>query len=277
MPGRLTLVGTPIGNLSDFSPRAVEALGACDFIAAEDTRVTLKLLNHFDIHKPLVSYHDHNKREQGPMICERLLAGEQAVLVTDAGMPGISDPGEELVAACRAQGIPVGVVPGPTAVTTALAVSGLPTARFAFEGFLSVNKRSRRERLEELKSERRTIVLYEAPHKLCATLEDLLAALGNRRISLVRELTKVYEEVRLTTLSDAVAHYAEQPPRGEFVLVIEGAPMEKPASGDPTDAATFAALLMEREGISASEAAKQAAARFGLPKSEIYRRLQQRG
>ena len=270
--GRLTLVGTPIGNLGDFSPRAVEALAACDFIAAEDTRVTLKLLNHFAINKPLVSYFEHNKRERGEQICARLLAGENAVLVSDAGMPAISDPGEDLVALCYEKGIPVGIVPGPTAVTTALALAGLPTGRFAFEGFLSVNKRSRREHLDSLRDEPRTLVFYEAPHKLVATLSDLLVTLGDRRVALVRELTKIHEEVVRTTLSQAVERYTAQPPRGEFVLIVEGAaPTEAPAL-TPEQAAALARGYVE-EGLSTSEAAKRAAAETGLKKGDIYRLL----
>ncbi len=273
MSGQLTLVGTPIGNLSDFSPRAIQALEQCDFIAAEDTRVTLKLLNHFGIKKPLVSYYEQNKRERGPQICERLLAGEHAVLVTDAGMPAISDPGEDLVAECRARGISVGVVPGPTAVTTALAVSGLPTARFTFEGFLSVNKRSRRERLAELEHEPRTMVFYEAPHKLKTTLDDLYRTFGDRRVSLVRELTKLHEEVLLTTLSQAIAHYEQQPPRGEFVVIVEGKPADKPTATSPEEAAEMARTLMRRDGVSVAAAAKQAAAQTGCKKGDIYRLL----
>ena len=270
--GRLTLVGTPIGNLSDFSPRAIEALEQCDFIAAEDTRVTLKLLNHFGITKPLVSYHEHNKRERGEQLCARLLAGENGVLVSDAGMPAISDPGEDLVALCHQRGIPVGVVPGPTAVTAALALAGLPTGRFTFEGFLSVNKRSRRTHLDSLRGEARTMVFYEAPHKLKYTLCDLLAVLGDRRIALVREITKIHEEVIRTTLSEAVARYEEQNPRGEFVLIVEGAaPAEKEAA-TPEEAADLARSYME-EGMSASEAAKAAAAETGLKKGDIYRLL----
>ncbi len=270
--GRLTLVGTPIGNLSDFSPRAVAALEECDFIAAEDTRVTLKLLNHFDIHKPLVSYFEHNKRQRGEQLCARLLAGEHGVLVSDAGMPAISDPGEDLVNLCYEKGIPVGVVPGPTAVTTALALAGLPTGRFAFEGFISVNKRSRREHLDSLRGETRTLVFYEAPHKLPATLQDLLDTLGDRRIALVRELTKVHEEVRRTTLSQAVVYYADQPPRGEFVLVVEGAAPAEAASLTPEQAVALARDYMA-EGLSTSEAAKRAAAKSGLKKGDIYRLL----
>lgn len=272
MPGHLTLVGTPIGNLSDFSPRAVEALRACDFIAAEDTRVTLRLLNHFDIKKPLVSYYEQNKRQRGEQICGRLLAGDNGVLVSDAGMPAISDPGEDLVALCAAQGIPVGVVPGPTAMATALTVSGLSTGRFCFEGFLSMNKRSRREHLKELVGERRTMVFYEAPHKLPSTLEDLLAALGDRRIALVRELTKIHEEVIRTTLAAAAARYRQETPRGEFVLVVEGAPRkEEPAS--TLEAAAADARAFVEAGLSLSEAAKKAAAETGLKKGDIYRLL----
>ncbi len=272
--GRLTLVGTPIGNLSDFSPRAVEALQTCDFIAAEDTRVTLKLLNHFGINKPLVSYFEHNKRERGEKIVARLLAGENAVLVTDAGMPAISDPGEDLVALCHAQGIPVGVVPGPTAMATALAVAGLPTGRFTFEGFLSVTKRSRREHLSSLTDERRTMVFYEAPHKLVATLQDLLEMLGDRQVALVRELTKVHEEVIRTTLAEAVERYTTggDTPRGEYVLVVAGAAPAQAKEVPVPDAVALAREYVEA-GASASEAAKRAAAETGMKKGDIYRRL----
>ncbi len=270
--GRLTLVGTPIGNLSDFSPRAVAALEACDFIAAEDTRVTLKLLNHFGIQKPLVSYFEHNKRERGEQICARLLAGENGVLVSDAGMPAISDPGEDLVAQCHEKGIPVGVVPGPTAVTTALALAGLPTGRFAFEGFLSMNKRSRREHLDSLRQDTHTLVFYEAPHKLPATLDDLLETLGDRRMALVRELTKIHEEVIRTTLSQAVAKYTQESPRGEFVLIVEGAAPAEKAVATPEEGAALARDYLA-EGCSASEAARRAAAETGLKKGDIYRLL----
>ena len=270
--GTLTLVGTPIGNLSDFSPRALDALRACDFIAAEDTRVTLKLLNHFGISKPLVSYFEHNKRERGEVICARLLAGENAVLVTDAGMPAISDPGEQLVAQCHEQGIPVGVVPGPTAMATALAVAGLPTGRFTFEGFLSMNKRSRREHLDSLRGEVRTMVFYEAPHKLLSALQDLFDALGDRRVALVRELTKIHEEVVTTTLGQAITRYTQEAPRGEFVLVVEGA---VPPEDEPMTVEQAEALAREylAQGLSASEAAKKAAAEAGLKKGDIYRRI----
>jgi len=268
--GRLTLVGTPIGNLSDFSPRAIEALQGCDFIAAEDTRVTLKLLNHFGIQKPLVSYHEHNKRERGEQLCARLLNGENGVLVSDAGMPAISDPGEDLVDLCHRKGIPVGVVPGPTAVCSALALAGLPTGRFTFEGFLDVNKKSRRAHLESVQKETRTMVFYEAPHKLKGTLEDLLKVLGDRRIALVREITKIHEEVIRTTLSEACARYEQEDPRGEFVIVVEGAAPAEKAAATPDEAAALAKAYMT-EGMSPSEAAKIAAAECGLKKGDVYR------
>lgn len=272
MSGTLTLVGTPIGNLSDMSPRAVKALQECDFIAAEDTRVTMNLLNHFGVRKPLVSYYEHNKRQRGGEILTRLQAGESAVLVTDAGMPAISDPGEDLVALCHEAGIPVTVVPGPSAVVTALALSGLPTGRFTFEGFLSVNRRSRREHLESLRQERRTMVFYEAPHKLPATLRDMAETLGDRRVALVRELTKIHEEVIHTTLAAAAERFASEAPRGEFVLVIEGAaPAEAPAV--TLEEAAALAADYAAEGLPASEAARRAAAETGCKKGEIYRLL----
>ena len=229
MAGKLIVVGTPIGNLSDFSPRAIETLQTCDFIAAEDTRVTVKLLNHFGIKKPMVSYFEHNKMERGDIICNRIEQGGVCVLVSDAGMPAISDPGELLVAQCVQRNIPVYVVPGPTAVISALAVSGLPTGRFTFEGFLSMNKKSRREHLEEVKKEHRTMVFYEAPHKLATTLQDMLAAWGDRRIAIVREITKIHEEVIRTTLKEAAERYSNENVKGELVLVIEGAEKEKEA------------------------------------------------
>lgn len=273
MTGTLYVVGTPIGNLSDFSPRAEQTLREVDFIAAEDTRVTLKLLNRFGIKKPMVSYFEHNKRERGDIICARLEAGENCALVTDAGMPAISDPGELLVAQCAERGIPVLAVPGPSAVISALAVSGLPTGRFTFEGFLSVNKKSRRDHLEEVKTERRTMVFYEAPHKLASTLADMLEVWGDRRISLVRELTKVHEEVLRTTLAQAAEQYADGSAKGEFVLVIEGAPAPERTEYTLEDAVELASGYA-REGMSASEAAKQAAADTGLKKGDIYRSIQ---
>lgn len=272
MQGKLIVVGTPIGNLSDFSPRAEETLRSADFIAAEDTRVTLKLLNHFGIKKPMVSYFEHNKRERGDIICSRIEAGETCALVSDAGMPAISDPGEMLVAQCAERDIPVLVVPGPSAVVSALAVSGLPTGRFTFEGFLSVNKKSRREHLEEVKNERRTMIFYEAPHKLSSTLNDMLDAWGDRRIALVREITKIHEEVIRTTLAEAVARYADGGAKGEFVLVIEGAPAPQEAEYGAEDAVALANELLEK-GLSVSEAAKQVAAATGLKKGDIYKAL----
>ena len=272
MSGTLTVVGTPIGNLGDFSPRAREALAAADFIAAEDTRVTLKLLNHFGLKKPMLSYYEHNKRGRGAVICERIEAGENCVLVSDAGMPAISDPGEDLVAECAARGIRVLAVPGPTAMATALALSGLPTGRFTFEGFLSVNKKSRRDHLEELRGEKRTMVFYEAPHKLAATLRDLLDTLGDRRIALARELTKIHEEVIRTTLAEAADRFADGSARGEFVLVVEGAAQEAPAEAVTVEeAAALALSLAAEESLPLSEACRRAAAQTGLPRNKIYK------
>ena len=269
MSGTLYLVGTPIGNLGDLSPRAAEILAAVDFIAAEDTRVTLKLLNHLGIKKQLVSYYEHNKIESAAVILPRLLAGESCALVSDAGMPAISDPGEELVRLCAENGIDVASVPGPSAVVTALAMSGLPTQRFTFEGFLSTAGKSRREHLASLRDERRTIVIYEAPHKLAETLKDLLEALGDRDIALCRELTKLHEEVVRTTIAQAAERYAAERPRGEFVLVIRGAPEEK----GPRQSLEEAMALVERlrsEGLSLKDAAKQAAAATGQSRNDLY-------
>ncbi len=272
MAGSLFVVGTPIGNLSDFSPRALETLRNCDFIAAEDTRVTLKLLNKFEIKKPMVSYYEHNRRERGEMILNRIAAGESCALVTDAGMPAISDPGEDLVALCHDRGIRVEAVPGPTAFATAVAVSGLPSGRFTFEGFLSVNKPSRRAHLESLKEETRTMVFYEAPHKLAATLEDLYRTFGDRRIALVKELTKMHETVERTTLCAACEKYRDTPPKGEFVLVLAGKPKETPIAWTLENAVTYAKEQIEK-GLSVNEAAKAAAKQSGIKKSEIYKQL----
>ena len=276
MAGQLILVGTPIGNLGDISPRALEAMENCDFIAAEDTRVTMKLLNHFGIRKPLISYYEHNKRSSGEVITARLLSGENCVLVTDAGMPAISDPGENIVDKCHELGVAVTCVPGPSAVVTALAVSGMPSGRFAFEGFLSVNKKSRREHLLEIKDEKRTMIFYEAPHKLPAMLADLCDALGDRRVAVVRELTKLHEEVVRTTLSQAAARYSAdggEVPRGEFVIIVEGAvDSSQEERYTPEEAAAMARSLIEG-GMSLSEAAKQAAKAAGLKKGEVYRLL----
>ena len=266
---KLYVVGTPIGNLSDMSPRALEVLGSVDFIAAEDTRVTLKLLTHFDIHKPLVSYYEHNLREKGEYIVDRIAAGETCAIVTDAGMPCISDPGEDLVRLCAERGIEVNVVPSPTAAMSALAISGLPTSRFSFEGFLSVTKKQRNAHLDEIKDYKRTLIFYEAPHKLKNTLDDLLSALGDRRISLCRELTKIHEEVLRGTISGMIKYYSDKTPKGEYVLVVEGASEDEEETGDIHDAVNFARKEIEN-GKKVSEACKEAAKKFGFTKSEIY-------
>ena len=227
MSGILYVTGTPIGNLSDLSPRAVETLESVDFIAAEDTRVTLKLLNHFGIKKPMVSYFEHNKRERGEIICARIEQGENCAIVTDAGMPCISDPGEDLVKLCEERGIKTVVIPGPSAVISALAVSGLSTGRFTFEGFLSVNKKSRSDHLKSLANEHRTMIFYEAPHKLPQTLRDLYASFGDRKLTIVREITKIHEEVIHTTTKNAAENLSDGSVKGEIVLVLEGAPKEE--------------------------------------------------
>ncbi|MCR5208382.1 MAG: 16S rRNA (cytidine(1402)-2'-O)-methyltransferase [Eubacterium sp.] len=271
MSAKLYVVGTPIGNLGDFSPRAAETLEKVGFIAAEDTRVTLKLLNHFGIKKEMVSYYEHNKRERGEIITARILGGESCAIVTDAGMPAISDPGEDLVRMCRDLGIEVESVPGPTAFATALAVSGMNTGRFTFEGFLSVAKKSRREHLEELKNERRTMVFYEAPHKLVNTLNDFYKTFGDRNIALVRELTKLHEEVIRTTVGEALKKYEAESPKGEFVIIVEGKKEEeKPVTLD--EAVETAKALVE-SGMSVNASAKEVAAETGIKKSEIYKQL----
>lgn len=267
MSGILYPVATPIGNLSDISRRCAEVLSSVDFIAAEDTRVTLKLLNHLDIKKPLVSYYEHNKAESGEKIIARILSGESCALVSDAGTPAISDPGEELVAMCAEAGIQIYGIPGPCAAVCALSISGLPTQRFTFEGFLSTTKKRRYEHLSELKGEKRTMVFYEAPHKLRRTLADMLEAWGDRRISICRELTKLYEETRRTTLSRAVSHYENNEPRGEFVLVIEGATLEKEI---PLEEGLALVWDYKSRGYSLRDAVKKAAEETGLHKNELY-------
>ena len=270
MAGMLYLVPTPIGNLGDISTRCRETLEQADFIAAEDTRVSLKLLNHLGIKKSLVSYFEHNKAAKGDMIVQRILAGETCALVSDAGSPAISDPGEELVKQCAEAGITVCAIPGPCAVITALSISGQSTGRFCFEGFLSTAKKSRKEHLESLISESRTMIFYEAPHKLLATLEDMVAVFGaDRPISLCRELTKLHEEVVRTTLGEAIAKYTETPPKGEFVLVVAGAPVTEKEKATPADAAARVAQLME-EGLSRKDAIKQTAKELDLPKNVVY-------
>lgn len=270
MAGTLYLVPTPIGNLGDISPRAKKTLAEADFIAAEDTRVSLKLLNHLELKKPLLSYYEHNKNESGPRIVERLLAGESCALVTDAGSPAISDPGEDLVALCAKAGVCVCAIPGPCAAVTALSVSGLPTGRFCFEGFLSTNKKSRREHLDSLKSERRTMIFYEAPHKLQNTLKDLTDAFGpERRISLCRELTKLHEQILRMTLGEAFAYYTENDSRGEYVLILEGA---AEASEEALTLEDAVSLALERiaSGAFKKDAVREVSRETGFPKNALY-------
>lgn len=269
MAGKLYVVGTPIGNLEDFSPRGKRILSEVDFIAAEDTRVTVKLLNHLGISKPMVAYFEHNKKERGNTVIEKILSGETCAIVTDAGMPAISDPGEDLIRECHEQGIAVESVPGPTAFATALALSGMPSGRFCFEGFLSVNKPSRKKHLEEIKNEKRTMIFYEAPHKLKKTLDDMYEVFGERDIAIVREITKIHETVMRTSFSEAIEFYKQNEPRGEYVLIIDGA-KEQTVNYTTQDAVNLAKKLMNN-GLSASLAAKEAAATTGIKKSEIYK------
>lgn len=270
MAGTLYLVPTPIGNLGDISQRAAETLSSVDLIAAEDTRVTLKLLNHLGLKKPLTSYYRHNTAEAGRKVLDRLLCGENVALVTDAGTPAISDPGEDLVALCAGHGVKVTAIPGPCALVTALSVSGLSTARFSFEGFLPMNRKNRRARLESLKAEERTMVFYEAPHKLTATLGDLAEALGaERKLSLCREMTKLHEEVIRTTLGEAAERYSGEAPRGEFVLVVEGAPASQEGEYTLEDGLERVSKLREG-GASLKDAVRQAAGELKLSRNELY-------
>ena len=270
MSGTLYLVATPIGNLSDFTPRAVQTLETVDFIAAEDTRVSMKLLNHFEIKKPLFSYHEHNHVSAGQTILNRLLAGESCALVTDAGTPAISDPGEDLVRLCAENGVEVLSIPGCCAAVNALAVSGLPTGRFTFEGFLTVNKKPRRAHLESLKNEERTMIFHEAPHKLRGTLDDFCATFGaDRRISLCRELTKLHEETLRMTLGEAVAYYSEHDPKGEYVLVLAGAEHREETAISLEDGVAQVKAL-QAQGMRLKDAAKEVAAHTGLSKNELY-------
>ncbi len=273
MAGELYVVGTPIGNLGDFSPRAVETLRTVDFIAAEDTRVSIKLLNYFDIKNKLIAYHEHNRAEKGPSIVERILAGESCALVTDAGMPAISDPGQDLVRLCHESGIKVNTVPGPSAIITALALSGLEVSRFTFEGFLTGNKPKRREHLEEIKTERKTMVFYEAPHKLAATLHDLHTALGDRKIALIKELTKIHENIEFGTLSELDGKYDGVKHKGEYVIIIEAKTEEELASESEDIDPVELAKSYITEGLSVNEAAKKAAKETNTKKSEIYKQL----
>ena len=270
MAGILYLVGTPIGNLGDISPRCREVLEAADFIAAEDTRVTVKLLNYLELHKPLVSYYAHNSRGSGERILERLRVGETCALVTDAGMPAISDPGEDLVRLCAEAGVEVRAVPGPCAAVTALALSGLPTQRFTFEGFLSVTRKNRLEHLDMLREEKRTMIFYEAPHKLVSTLEDFCACFGeDRPVALCRELTKLHEEVVRTTLGEALARYRTEQPRGEFALVVAGAPE---VSDEPDETVALERVrALQEAGASLRDAVRQAAQETGMNKNALYR------
>lgn len=270
MAGMLYLVPTPIGNLGDISIRCRQTLEEADFIAAEDTRVTLKLLNHLGIKKSLVSYYEHNKASKGNVILDRILAGETCALVSDAGSPAISDPGEDLVKQCADAGVTVCAIPGPCAVITALSISGQSTGRFCFEGFLSTAKKSRREHLLQLKNEQRTMVFYEAPHKLLSTLEDMVEVFGHDRpISLCRELTKLHEEVVRTTLGQAIEKYNETPPKGEFVLVVAGAPAVEEETPSAEDAGAYVAKLM-KNGMSRKDAIKQTVLDLKLPKNVVY-------
>lgn len=276
MTGTLFVVGTPIGNLGDFSPRAVETLSSCDFIAAEDTRVTIKLLNHFGIKKPMMSYYEHNRAERGEKILERLLNGENCALVSDAGMPIISDPGEDLTALCYENNIPIKAVPGPCAFVTALAISGMPAGRFTFEGFLTRAKPNRREHLLSLVDEKRTMVFYEAPHKLPATLKDMAEYFGDRSIAIVKEITKIYESVERTTLFEAAKKYGGANLKGEYVLIVSGKPEKKETVPTLFDAVEKARGLV-LGGASVNEAAKEAAKLTGIKKSDIYKSLQSEG
>lgn len=274
MYGDLYVVGTPIGNLGDFSPRAVEVLSKVDFIAAEDTRVTLKLLNRFKIKKPMISYFEHNKRERGEIICRRIMQGENCAIVTDAGMPCISDPGEDLIKLCEEKGIKTIVVPGPSAVVSALAVSGLETGRFTFEGFLSVNKKSRKDHLNSLKREKRTMIFYEAPHKLPATLKDFHEFFGERKLTIVREITKIHEETIRTNTKFAAENLSDGSIKGEIVLILEGDKTTEQAEAKYTlDTAVKLAKELIEKGQKPSDAAKEAASISGFKKNEIYRNL----
>lgn len=274
MAGTLYVVATPIGNLSDLAPRAAETLAGCDFVAAEDTRVTLRLLNHLGLKKPMVSYHAHNERARADDILGRVAAGESCALCSDAGIPAISDPGQLLVEEAHARGLRVVPIPGPSAALTALCASGQDTSRFVFEGFLSQNRRQRQERLDALKGETRTILLYEAPHKLARTLQDLAAAFGpGRSLTLCRELTKLHEEIVRTTLGEAIALYEGDAPRGEFVLVVAGGEEVVKKTVPLEDAALDAMRLVQKQGLPMGEAAKQVAEITGHAKNAIYRAM----
>lgn len=277
MAGTLFLCATPIGNLQDMTPRVIETLNAVDVIAAEDTRNSIKLLNHFDIHTPMTSYHEYNKVEKARQLVGQLQSGQNIALITDAGTPAISDPGEVLVAMCNEAGIKVTSLPGPAACITALTLSGLNTRRFCFEGFLPADKKEKKAVLDELKTESRTIILYEAPHHLVRTLEELYEALGQRRITLCRELTKKFETVMPTTLEDALSFYKSEEPRGEYVLVLEGKSMEEKRK---EEIAAWEDMTIEEHmayytdgGMDQKSAMKQVAKDRGVGKRDIYQYL----
>ena len=271
----MCLCATPIGNLEDITFRVVRTLKEVDVVAAEDTRNSIKLLNHFEIKTPLTSYHEFNKYDKAKVLVNRMLGGENIALITDAGTPGISDPGEELVRQCYEAGVEVTSLPGAAACVTALTLSGLSTRRFAFEAFLPADKKEKAAILEELKSETRTIIIYEAPHRLKKTIAELLSVLGNRRLTVVKELTKLHENVFLTTFEDALAYYEENEPRGEFVLVIEGRKIEelkkeKEASFQEMDINEHMKLYLDK-GMDKKEAMKAVAVDRGIPKREVYK------
>lgn len=272
MDGKLYLCPTPIGNLQDITLRALECLKSVDLIAAEDTRVSMKLLHHFDIKAPITSYYEHNKREKGHYLIEKLKEGLQIAVITDAGMPGISDPGEDLVQLCIKEGIPVEALPGPCAFATALVASGLSTGRFAFEGFLTMNKKNRTEHLQSLKEDTRTLIFYEAPHKLRSTLKDMLETFGDRKVVLARELTKCHEEYRRTTLKEALHYYEETPPKGEFVILLAGADPEEVLHLRLADLPSAEELIQKyaRQGLRAKELTTRVADELKTSRREIY-------
>ena len=277
MAGKLYLCATPIGNLEDITFRVIRTLKEADVIAAEDTRNSIKLLNHFEIKTPLTSYHEFNKYDKAKVLVSRILSGEKVALITDAGTPGISDPGEELVKQCYEAGIEVTSLPGAAACITALTLSGLSTRRFAFEAFLPSDKKEKAAILEELKTETRTIIIYEAPHRLKKTIAELFSALGNRRMTVVKELTKLHENVFLTSFLEALAYYEENEPRGQYVLVIEGKKIEelkkeKEASFNEMDINEHMKLYMDK-GMDKKEAMKAVAVDRGIPKREVYKML----
>lgn len=276
MSGKLFVVGTPIGNLKDMTYRAVDTLKEVDFICAEDTRVTVKLLNHYEIKKSMISYHEHSEQKVSDKIMSRILSGESCAVVTDAGMPCISDPGEDLIRLCIENNIPVEVIPGPTAMASAVAVSGLSTSRFAFEGFLSVTKKQRFSHLESVAKDTHTLIFYEAPHKLLSTLTDMLEYFGDRRISICHELTKIHEEVIRTTISEAVEYYSDKTPKGEFVLIVDGYNRQEELADVTLEDAVNEAIQLIDSGMKAVDACKEAAKITGYKKSEIYSKLQER-